>query len=158
MASNDQSGIRFELRSLAERYARGVDRHDDVEAFVALFLPDAVIRIHDPSETAEPRELRGSERLARIPESIQRYSKTFHLLGQSTYDIGDGEATGEVYCIAHHLTPGHAHPEEAGGTDYVMFIRYEDTYRVDAAGAWKFAERRLRVDWTETRAVNPPSR
>jgi hypothetical protein len=22
---------------------------------------------------------------------------------------------------------------------------------------WKFAERRLRVDWTETRAVNPPN-
>ena len=30
------------------------------------------------------------------------------MLGQSTYDIGDGEATGEVYCIAHHLTPGAA--------------------------------------------------
>jgi hypothetical protein len=38
-----------------------------------------------------------------------------------------------------------------------MFIRYEDTYRPDADGAWKFAQRRLRVDWTETRTVNPPS-
>ncbi len=38
-----------------------------------------------------------------------------------------------------------------------MFIRYEDTYRPDAEGAWKFAQRRLRVDWTETRAVNPPT-
>jgi hypothetical protein len=154
----DDSAIRFELRSLAEQYARGVDRRDDVEAFVALFLPDAVITIHDPSESTEPRQLQGAERLARIPESIKRYPKTFHMLGQSTYDIGDGEATGEVYCIAHHLTPGaHAHSEGAGGTDHVMFIRYEDTYRTDGDGAWKFAERRLRVDWTETRTVNPPT-
>ncbi len=103
--TTDESAIRAELRSLAEQYARGVDRRDDVEGFVALFLPDAVITIHDPSESTEPRELRGSERLARIPEVIKRYPKTFHMLGQSTYSIGDGEATGEVYCIAHHLTP-----------------------------------------------------
>lgn len=153
MAASDESAIRFELRSLAEGYTRGVDRHDDVDAFVALFLPDATISIHDPSDSTEPREIRGAERLARIPETIQRYAKTFHMLGQSTYTIGDGEATGEVYCIAHHLTPGQQH----GGTDYVMFIRYEDTYRPDESGAWKFAQRRLRVDWTETRAVNPPN-
>ena len=152
MATTDEGAIRFELRSLAEQYAQGVDRRDDVDGFVALFLPDAAITIHDPSESTEPREIRGAERLARIPDAIQRYPKTFHMLGQSTYDISDGEATGEVYCIAHHLTPGAQH----GGTDYVMFIRYEDTYRPNDDGAWKFAHRRLRVDWTETRAVNPP--
>jgi hypothetical protein len=149
--ATDESAIRSELRSLAEGYARGVDRRDDVDGFVALFLPDAVISIHDPSESTDPREIRGAERLARIPQTITRYAKTFHMLGQSTYDIRDGEATGEVYCIAHHLTPG-----QHGGTDYVMFIRYEDTYRTDTDGAWKFAHRRLRVDWTETRTVNPP--
>ena len=152
MATTDESAIRDELRSLAEQYARSVDRRDDVDAFVALFLADATITIHDPSESTEPREIRGAERLARIPDVIQRYPKTFHMLGQSTYSIGDGEATGEVYCIAHHLTA-----DQHGGTDYVMFIRYEDTYRRDPEGAWKFAQRRLRVDWTETRAVNPPS-
>ena len=31
------------------------------------------------------------------------------MLGQSTYEIGDGEATGEVYCIAHHLTLDERH-------------------------------------------------
>jgi hypothetical protein len=152
MATTDESATRHELRSLAEQYARGVDRHDDVDGFVALFLPDATITIHDPSESTEPRELRGTERLARIPEVIQRYAKTFHMLGQSTYSIGERECTGEVYCIAHHLTP-----DQHGGTDYVMFIRYEDTYRRDPEGAWKFAQRRLRVDWTETRPVNPPN-
>ncbi|HEY3670802.1 MAG TPA: nuclear transport factor 2 family protein [Acidimicrobiia bacterium] len=156
MAATDESAIRHELRTLAEHYARGVDRRVDVDAFVDLFLPDAVITIHDPSESTEPREIRGAERLARIPEIIQRYPKTFHMLGQSTYSIDDDEATGEVYCIAHHLTLD----EPAGpgtGTDYVMFIRYEDTYRPNDDGAWRFAHRRLRVDWTETRVVNPPT-
>ena len=154
--TTDESAIRHELRMLAEQYARGVDRRDDVDGFVALFLPDAMITIHDPSESTDPREIRGTERLARIPEIITRYPKTFHMLGQSTYAIGDGEATGEVYCIAHHLTLDE--PAGAGtGTDYVMFIRYEDTYRPNDDGAWKFAHRRLRVDWTETRVVNPPT-
>ena len=153
MATTDESATRHELRSLAEQYARGVDRHDDVDGFVALFLPDATITIHDPSESTEPRELRGTERLARIPEVIQRYAKTFHMLGQSTYSIGERECTGEVYCIAHHLTP-----DVHGGTNYVMYIRYEDRYRPDADGVWKFVQRRLRVDWTETRAANPATR
>ena len=152
MATVDDAATRHQLRSLAERYAQGVDRRD-VDTFVALFHDDAAIVIHDPSESTDPRELRGIERLAKVPEVIQRYPKTFHLLGQSTYDIGDREATGEVYCIAHHLTP-----DVHGGTNYVMYIRYEDTYRPDAEGVWKFAERRLRVDWTETRAANPTSR
>src|SRR4051794_21277690 len=116
MATTDDSATRSELRSLAERYALGVDRRDDVDGFVALFLPDAVISIHDPSESTEPRQIKGAARLARIPESIKRYAKTFHMLGQSVYDIGEREATGEVYCIAHHLTA-----DQHGGTDYVMF-------------------------------------
>jgi ketosteroid isomerase-like protein len=149
MPAADDTALRQELRGLAERYAQGVDRRD-VETFVALFHDDAVITIHDPSESTEPRELRGIERLAKVPEVIKRYEKTFHLLGQSTYDIGDGEATGEVHCIAHHLTP-----DVHGGTNYVMYIRYEDTYRPGPDGVWKFAHRRLRVDWTETRAANP---
>lgn len=153
MATTDtDTAIRLELRSLADRYAQSIDRRD-AESFVALFHDDAAIAIHDPGENDEFRETRGIERLAKIPEVIKRYPKTFHMLGQSTYTIGDGEATGEVYCVAHHLTPD-AH----GGTNYVMYIRYEDTYRPDADGAWKFAQRRLRVDWTETRSANPPPR
>src|SRR5690242_14513576 len=103
MSTTEEFAIRQQLRSLAEQYARGVDRHDDVNGFVALFLPDAVIHRYDPSDADEPRTV-PAERIARIPQSIQRYAKTFHFLGQSTYDIEDGEATGEVYCIAHHLT------------------------------------------------------
>ncbi len=150
------TAIRLELRSLAERYAQSVDRRD-VATFVALFHDDAVIAIHDPSESDEPRELRGIERLAKIPEVIQRYPKTFHLLGQSTYD--DRRRRSHRRGVLHRPPPhpGRRSPDGTG-TNYVMYIRYEDTYRPDADGAWKFAQRRLRVDWTETRAANPPTR
>src|SRR5439155_25861068 len=92
MAAGDDAATQRALRSLAERYAYAVDRRD-VDTFMPLFHSDAVIIIHDPSESTEPRELRGIERLAKIPAVIARYAKTFHMLGQSTYDIGDGEAT-----------------------------------------------------------------
>jgi ketosteroid isomerase-like protein len=150
MPTADDAATGELLRALSEGYVQGVDRRD-VATFLAVFHPDAVITVHDPRESDEPLQIRGAERLAKIPKMLKGYAKTCHMLGQSTYDIGDGEATGEVSCIAHHLSR-----DPHGGTDYVMYIRYEDTYRPDEAGVWKFAERRLRVDWTETRAANPP--
>jgi ketosteroid isomerase-like protein len=149
MVETNHDTIRQELRALAEAYARTVDRRD-VEGFVALFDSNAVNSVHDAD--GESRVIRGSEELARIPELIQMFPKTFHFLGQSTYDIGDGEATGEVYCIAHHLTPPAA--DDQPTNDYVMFIRYADDYRPDPEGRWRFAHRRLVTEWTETRAID----
>jgi hypothetical protein len=83
----------------------------------------------------------------------KRYTRTFHFVGQSSYEIGDDEATGEVYCLAHHLTP-----DRNGGTSYVMHMRYLDTYRRDGGGSWKFADRTAYVDWTETRSADLPGR
>jgi hypothetical protein len=151
MATFDEPATRNILRGLSERYVQGVDRRD-ADTFVSVFHPDGVITVHDPGDSEEPTQIRGVERLAKIPKMLKGYSRTFHLLGQSTYEIGNGAATGEVYCVAHHLTRDHH-----GGTDYVMFIRYEDSYRQDGDGAWKIGERILRVDWTETRAANPPT-
>ena len=150
MATVDEPATRDILRGLSERYVHGVDRRD-VDTFVSVFHPDGVITVHDPSESEEPSQIRGPERLAKIPKMLKGYSRTFHLLGQSTYVIGEGVATGEVYCVAHHLSR-----DLHGGTDYVMYIRYEDSYRPDGDGVWKIVERTLRVDWTETRAANPP--
>jgi hypothetical protein len=82
---------------------------------------------------------------------LRRYDATFHMLGQSTYDVDveHDSATGEVYCMAHHMTR-----TADGGTDFVMFIRYNDDYVRSADGAWRIGLRRVLVDWTETRPVN----
>jgi SnoaL-like protein len=139
------------LRSLAAGYATGVDRRD-VDAFVGVFAPDGVLRVHDPGVYDEPRSvLRGSEELARVIERISVYDATFHFLGQSTY-AGDGDgATGEVYCTARHLTR-----TRHGATEFTMLIRYRDRYgRVD--GQWRIAERAVLVDWTGLQTAVPPA-
>jgi hypothetical protein len=59
----------------------------------------------------------------------------------------DGErATGESYCLAHHLSV-----DEVGRrTMMIASLRYLDEF-VKKDGVWLFARRRLMVDWTETR-------
>jgi len=36
-------------------------------------------------------------------DALAAYPKTFHMIGQSRYDVQDGAATGEVYCQANHF-------------------------------------------------------
>lgn len=140
---------RAALRSIAERYAQGVDRRDR-DGFLSAFHPDATLEVHHPTESEEGiNVMRGHEQIGRVPDFIKVYPKTYHLLGQSTHEIDGDTATGETYCVAHHLTP-----DRHGGTNYVMYIRYDDTYRRDD-GEWRIATRRVNVDWTDQRAANP---
>jgi SnoaL-like protein len=140
------------LRSLSERYAQAVDRRDG-DAFAAVFLPEGRIRVFNPAEADAPiGQTVGRQALAGVPASVgARYTRTQHFLGQSTYEIGDGVATGEVYCLAHHLAP----LPRGGASEYTMFIRYADRYRLGADRAWSIEERHVLVDWTETRTANP---
>jgi ketosteroid isomerase-like protein len=140
------------LRQLSARYAAGADRGDG-DAYAGVFLPDARMRVYRLPDADTPMtEMAGHEQLAEVPGMLaRRYARTFHFVGQCVYEIGDGEATGEVYCQAHHLTT-----DRHGGTDYVMHMRYQDTYRRNPRGDWKIAARVAFIDWTETRAANPP--
>jgi SnoaL-like protein len=141
---------RAALRELAERYAAGVDQRD-AELFLSAFHADATLLVFQPSESEEPRGTRnGTEQLSDVITLISRHDRTFHFLGNSRYDVSGDEARGEVYCEAHHVSAAAGAPR----TDHVMYIRYRDEYRRDA-GAWSIAERRVLVDWTETREIQP---
>jgi len=64
---------------------------------------------------------------------------------------GDGDrARGESYCLAHHISFG----ADTERTIMIASIRYLDEF-VKEDGEWFFAERRLMVDWTETRPCAP---
>jgi hypothetical protein len=67
------------------------------------------------------------------------------LNGQGTVKIEGSTAKGESYCIAHHLTV-----DGDNRTLMIASIRHLDAFR-KKNGAWLFAERKLMVDWTETR-------
>jgi hypothetical protein len=131
------------LRLLAVTYARGVDRRDR-GLYLSAFSPSARLEV-SPTVTMD-----GHDQIGLVVELIARYDRTLHLLGQSAYEAApaapagsegpEGEATGEVYCVAHHFS--------ADGHDYVMYIRYDDRYtRCD--GRWLIAARRVLVDATQ---------
>jgi hypothetical protein len=99
---------------------------------------------------AEPTQvLNGRGALTPVFEALNNYQATMHFNGQSTIALDGDRATGESYCIAHHLF------SEAGERGLmVAWLRYGDTF-VKVDGRWLFAERNLYVDWTETRSSHP---
>jgi hypothetical protein len=130
-----------QLRSLAVGYAGAVDRRDG-PALQRLFADDAVLTVTDRTATAEPRRRTGDE-IGGIAQAISHYPATFHLLGQSDYDVDGDRATGVTYCEAHH------HVGELGleAVDHVMYILYRDRYRRERDG-WVIADRVVEVQWT----------
>ena len=81
--------------------------------------------------------------------TLNRYEATTHFNGQSTVTIDGDRATGESYTIAHHLFS-----EDGDRKIMIASLRYLDTFaKID--GSWYFAERKLLLDWSETRPSAP---
>jgi 3-phenylpropionate/cinnamic acid dioxygenase small subunit len=141
--------VREILYSLSARYAAGVDRRD-LGLFLGVFDREASLTVYPwPAGNSDAsRRMIGHGELGRVIELIGSYSRTFHLVGQGLYGVGHGEATGEVYCVAHHFKS-----TGTRGADHVMYIRYEDQYRLGEGDGWKIASRAVRVDWAEDREV-----
>jgi hypothetical protein len=95
------------------------------------------------------QELQSREALAPVFADLNQYTATMHFVGQSTILALNGDpATGEAYCIAHHLT-GDGEKRRM----MVAYLRYLDRFaKID--GAWLFAERLLYVDWLEERPLS----
>jgi uncharacterized protein (TIGR02246 family) len=140
---------RLAIRALVDAYARCADRRD-AEGQKALFTDDTHFVVYIDGDGADPsQELNGREALTPVFADLNRYEATTHFNGQSTIALDGDRATGESYCLAHHLSA-------AGGERKLMVasLRYRDTF-VKRDGAWLFAERKLYVDWTETRTSRP---
>lgn len=141
------------LRDLADRYALAVDTKDSA-ALTALFWPEGTIVTYSTTEpdTASGR-LEGHDAIAGIRQRmIDRYDRTFHLVSGAVHEVDGDEATGQVYCTAHHLK---RYPD-GEIVDRVMFIHYQDRYaRRD--GQWRIVERVLRVPWIERRTLDERS-
>jgi SnoaL-like domain len=143
-----EAADRLAIRELIEAYAHCADRRD-ARGQMALFTPDTHFVVYMNAKDPKPsQELHSREALAPVFAELNRYAATMHFVGQSTIlTLTADRATGEVYCLAHHLTVD-------TGTRRLMIaaLRYADTF-VKTGGAWLFAERRLYVDWLEERAL-----
>ena len=101
-------------------------------------------------EGSEPtQELNGREALTPVFDDLNRYDSTTHFNGQSTVALNGDRATGESYCLAHHL-----YTEDGERKLMIASLRYFDTF-VKTDGTWLFGERKLYVDWTEIRSSHP---
>jgi ketosteroid isomerase-like protein len=144
--SPPEAADRLAIRELIDAYAHCADRRD-AKGQMALFTPDTRFLVfYDPAAEEPTQELAGRESLAPVFDDLNRYVATMHFNGQSTILLDGDRASGESYCLAHHLSVG----EDGQRTMMIASIRYLDEL-VKQDGEWLFAERRLMVNWTETR-------
>jgi SnoaL-like domain len=143
----EDAADRLAIRELVDAYAHCADRRD-AEGQKALFTVDTRFLVYMAGEGADATDdLHGRESLTPVFENLNTYEVTTHFNGQSTVELDGDRATGETYCIAHHV-----YSDDGERKLMIAALRYGDTF-VKADGTWRFAERRLYVDWTETRTV-----
>lgn len=148
--SPQEAADRLAIRELIDAYAHCADQRD-AQGQMALFTPDTHFVVFMDARDPEPtQELRGRDSLAPVFDNLNSYVATMHFNGQSTIELNGSQASGESYCLAHHLSAD----DDGQRTLMVASIRYLDQF-VKQDGQWFFAERRLMVNWTDTRSTTP---
>jgi SnoaL-like domain len=144
-----EAAERLAIRELVEAYAHCADRRD-AKGQMALFALDAHFVVYMDAKAPTPsQELHSRDELAPVFADLNRYAATTHFVGQSTiFTLTDNRATGEAYCLAHHVTV-----EGEKRRLMIASLRYNDTF-VKMDGVWFFAERILYVDWTDDRSLS----
>jgi len=147
--SPEEAADRLAIRELVEAYAHCADRRD-AKGQMSLFTADTHFVVFMNAKDPKPsQELHSREALAPVFAELNKYDATTHFVGQSTiFSLRADRATGEAYCLAHHVT--------VDGTKrrlMVASLRFLDTF-VKMDSSWLFAERRLYVDWLEKRALS----
>jgi SnoaL-like domain len=146
-----EAGDRLALRELFDAYAHCADRRD-ADGQKALFTDDTVFAVYMDGDGGEPTYvLHGRDALTPVFDDLNRYEVTTHFNGQSTVTIDGNHATGESYTIAHHL-----YTEDGVRKIMTASLRYLDSF-VKIEASWYFAERKLILDWSETRTITSPA-
>jgi len=147
--SSEEAADRLAIRELVEAYAHCADRRD-AQGQMSLFTPDTHFVVYMNAKDPTPSQvLNLREALAPVFADLNKYEATTHFVGQSTiFTLTNERASGEAYCLAHHLTV-----DSGKRRLMVASLRYQDTF-VKKDGAWLFAERLLYVDWLDERALS----
>ncbi len=147
--SPTEAADRLAIRELVEAYAHCADRRD-AKGQMALFTEDTHFVVFMSAKDPKPStDLHSRDALAPVFADLNKYDATTHFVGQSTiFTLSADRATGEAYCLAHHVTVD-------GEKRRLMIasLRYYDTF-VKKDGGWLFAERQLYVDWVDERGLS----
>src|ERR1700746_1723491 len=103
--SPNEAADRLAIRELVEAYAHCADRRD-AQGQMSLFTADTHFAVYMNAKNPTPsQELHSREALAPVFAELNKYEATTHFLGQSTiFTLSTDRATGEAYCLAHHIT------------------------------------------------------
>ena len=147
--SPTEAADRLAIRELIDAYAHCADRRD-AKGQMALFTSDTHFVVYMNAKDPKPSmELHSREALAPVFADLNQYDATTHFVGQNTiHTLAASHATGETYCLAHHVTVN-------GGKRRLMVasLRYFDSF-VKIDGEWLFQERLLYVDWVDERSLS----
>jgi len=144
--SPEEAADRLAIRELIDAYAHCADRRE-AEGQKALFTEDMHFVVYMNGEGTEPTDdLHGREQLTPVFAALNQYEVTMHFNGQSTVTLDGDRATGDTYCIAHHVF------SDGERKIMVAYLRYLDTF-VKQDGNWLFAERNLYLEFSDTRAL-----
>jgi ketosteroid isomerase-like protein len=142
-----QLADRLAIRELVDAYAYCADRRD-AAGQMSLFTEDADFQVYMDTHRPSPTQhLRGRAALAPVFDELNTYIATMHFNGQSTTLLDGDHASGVTYCLAHHIKV-----DGSARSLMIAAIRYLDSF-VKQNGAWFFSQRKLMVDWTETRTL-----
>jgi hypothetical protein len=146
--SSKEAADLLAIRTLVDAYAHCADRRD-AAGQMALFTENTRFIVFMDSRNPLPtQEIKRRADLAPVFEHLKTYEATTHFNGQSTIVLDGDHATGESYCLAHHVQAA-----DGKRTLMVASIRYLDSL-IKTNGRWLFGERKLMVDWIETRPMN----
>src|SRR5258708_13517309 len=106
-----EAADRRAIRELVEAYAYSADG-GDAGGQGALFTPDTHFVVYMDAKNPTPsQELHSREALAPVFANLNKYQATMHFVGQSTISsLAKNQATGQAYCLAHHLIVDGEHP------------------------------------------------
>src|ERR1700749_3560493 len=100
-----EAADRLAIRELIEAYAHCADRRD-AQGQMSLFTADTHFVVFMNAKDPTPsQELHSREALAPVFAGLNQYDATTHFIGQSTiFTLTADRATGEAFCLAHHIT------------------------------------------------------
>jgi SnoaL-like domain len=145
--SPEEAADRLAIRELVDAYAHCADRRD-ADGQKALFTEDTHFVVYMNGAGTEPTEdLHSREQLTPVFDALNQYEVTMHFNGQSTMSLDGERATGETYCIAHHVFS-----PEGDRKIMLAYLRYLDSF-VKQGGTWLFTERNLYLEFSDTRTL-----
>jgi hypothetical protein len=145
-----EAADRLALRRLVDAWAHCADRRL-AEQQSNLFVPDGTILNYegDPNTHKPHSTIKGRTAIRTALAVLNTFTVTLHMNGQSEVMIHGDQAIGETYCLVHQFTG-----ENDKRKCQTLGIRYYDQF-LRQENRWYFAERKLVIDWSDTRISIP---